>query len=307
MTDDLLPGRALRVAIAAFTDPGQRRAENQDRYLVADLSDRDPDGSLIEGGEGCGGASGTVSFEVGGKGALLMVADGMGGAAGGATASAMACRAVRGLMGTQWGEIRTGTPTDFARHLGAAVEEANRLIHKRSLSDGALQGMGTTATVAGVLDAHLVLAQVGDSRAYLIRDEVATRITRDQSVVQLLQDAGEIDAAEARTDHRANLILQALGTLAEVEVDLTHQPLRRGDRLLLCSDGLSGLVDDDELGGLAGTRPLATVAEELVALANHRGGPDNITVVLAHFEGEALAPPSPDDVVARMPLALEGG
>lgn len=305
MIDDLLPGRTLHMTVAASTDPGRRRSENQDRYLVADLSDRDPDGAVMEGGEGAGGPLGPAQIEVGPRGALLMVADGMGGAAGGATASAMACRAVRGLMATGWGELRNGTPRELGRHLSTAVEEANHLIHTRAETDDQLQGMGTTATVAVALEAHLVLAQVGDSRAYLFREGAITQVTRDQSVVQMLQDAGELDPAEAKTDHRANLILQALGTLPAVKVDVTHQPLRRGDVLLLCSDGLSGLVDDEEMAERMRPAALDETSLALTELANERGGPDNITVVLAHFDGDALVPANPGDPVGRMPLALE--
>lgn len=305
MSGDLLPGRTLRMTVAASTDPGRRRSENQDRYLVADLSDRDPDGALMEGGEGAPGPRGPSGIEVGPRGALLMVADGMGGAAGGATASAMACRAVGGLLSTGWGELRTGTPRELGRHLEIAVEEANRLIHTRSEADERLQGMGTTATVVGVMEGHLVLAQVGDSRAYLMREGTVTQLTRDQSVVQMLQDAGEIDAEEAKTDRRANLILQALGTLPDVKVDVTHQPLRQGDVLLLCSDGLSGLVENDEMAERIRPAALDESATALVHLANERGGPDNITVVLAHFDGDALVPANSGDAVGRMRLELE--
>lgn len=305
MSGEFLPGRTLRMTVAASTDPGRRRSENQDRYLVADLSDRDPDGALMEGGEGAPGPRGPTAIGVGPRGALLMVADGMGGAAGGATASAMACRAVGGLLSTGWGELRTGTPRELGRHLEIAVEEANRLIHTRSEADERLQGMGTTATVVAVMEGHLVLAQVGDSRAYLMRDGAVTQLTRDQSVVQMLQDAGEIDAEEAKTDRRANLILQALGTLPDVKVDVTHQPLRRGDVLLLCSDGLSGLVEGEEMAERIRTAALDESATTLVQLANERGGPDNITVVLAHFDGDALVPANPGDLVGRMRLDLE--
>ncbi len=307
MSHDLLPGRAFGATVAAATHPGQRRTENQDHYLVADLSDRDPDGALAEGGEGANGVTGPSRVEVGPRGLLLMVADGMGGAAGGATASAMACRAIRGLLATGWSELRSGTLHQLARHLSTAVEEANRLIHARSEAEAGLRGMGTTATVAGALDGHLVVAQIGDSRGYLVRDGTATQITRDQSVVQLLQEAGELDAAQARNDHRANLILQALGTLPEVTVDLTHHPLRQGDVLVLCSDGLSGVVEADEMAAAIADRSLADSAERLVALANERGAPDNVTVVVARFGGDALLPPLPDDPVGRMPLALEDG
>lgn len=306
MTLDLLPGRAVAVTVAAATDPGRRRTENQDRFLVADLSRRDPDGGLLEGGEDRPGVQGPREFEVGPLGGLLLVADGMGGAAGGATASAMASRAIHGLMCTQWGEDRSRVPGVFARHLVTALEQANHLIHARAGRESDLTGMGTTATAVGVLDGHLILAQVGDSRAYLVRQEQATQLTRDQSVVQMLQDTGQLGETEARTDRRSNLILQALGTAPAVQVDLTHQPVRRGDVVLLCSDGLSGQVEPDELvRAIADGATLDDAARRLVALANERGGPDNITVVLARFDGDGLAPPGPDEPVGRMPLALD--
>ncbi len=305
MTTDLLPGRALRVEVVAATHPGQRRTENQDQFLVANLDARDPDVPLLHGGDDRTGLHGPAAFEVGPLGGLLLVADGMGGAAGGATASMMAIRVIHGMMSTQWSEERRRVPVIFARHLAAALEQANTLIHNRSRRESELAGMGTTATAVGVLDQHLILGQVGDSRAYLVRGGTATQITRDQSVVQMLRESGALDEAEARLDSRSNLILQALGSSDHVVVDVTHQPLRQGDVILLCSDGLSGEVEDHEIGRMLGTqRPLADAARELVDLANARGGPDNITVVLARFEGDALSPPIDGEPVGRRPLAL---
>ncbi len=306
MTNPLLPDRTVWAEVAAVTDTGRRRTQNQDRFLVADLDGRDPDGALLDGGDERLGLQGPDTFEVGPRGGLLLVVDGMGGPAGGATASAMASRVIHGLMTTQWSEERAYVPDAFARHLVAALEQANALIHARSQREADLNGMGTTATAVGVLDTHLILAQVGDSRAYMVRDGRATQLTRDQSVLQMLRESGAIDEEEARTDRRANLILQALGVARSVTVDLTHQPLRRGDTLLLCSDGLSGQVETDEIAAaLRNGCSLATAGQELVALANERGGPDNITVVLARFDGDALAPPGVDEPVGRMPMTLE--
>lgn len=306
MSHDLLPGRSLLIDVAAVTHPGQRRTENQDRFLVADLAGRDPDAALMEGGEGRPGLQGPTRYVVGPLGSLLLVADGMGGAAGGATASAMASRVIHGLMTTQWVEERTRIPGVFARHLATALKQANHLIHARAQREAELQGMGTTATAVGVLDTHLILAQVGDSRAYLVREGAATQLTRDQSVVQMLRESGQLDEASARLDQRSNLILQALGTTPTVDVDLTYQPLRRNDVVLLCSDGLSGEVTDDEIAGaVREEHSMDGAGQALVDLANARGGPDNITVVLARFDGEALSPPGPDDPVGRKPLVVE--
>ena len=303
----LLPGRDVRVEAIAVTDPGRRRSENQDQFLVADLSYRDPNGPLLHGGDDRPGLHGPEVFTVGELGGLLLVCDGMGGAAGGATASGMAIRVIHGMMSTQWAEERRRIPVHFARHLADALEQANTLIYNRSRRESDLGGMGTTATAVGILDTHLLLGQVGDSRAYLYREGVLTQLTRDQSVVQMLRESGALGAAEARTDRRSNLILQALGSTPQVTVDLTHQSLRKGDVALLCSDGLSGEVEDAEIGRvLAGGRSLETMGQELVDMANDRGGPDNITVILARFEGDALSPPVAGEPVRRNPMALEG-
>jgi protein phosphatase len=149
--------------------------------------------------------------------------------------------------------------------------------------------MGTTATVAGILDAHLYLAQVGDSRAYLVRNGVTTQITKDQSLMQRLVDAGELTEEEAEQSERKNIILQALGPDPRVKVEVTHQELRRGDVLVLCSDGLSGQVKKEEIAQtVAQESSLQAVCDRLITLANERGGPDNITVIAVRFDGDGL-------------------
>jgi protein phosphatase len=168
--------------------------------------------------------------------------------------------------------------------------------------------MGTTATVAGVLGSDLYLAQVGDSRAYLVRNGVTTQITKDQSLMQRLVDAGELTEEEAEQSERKNIILQALGPDPRVKVDLTWQPLCRGDLLLLCSDGLSGQVKKEEIGELAGrVSDLSELCASLITLANERGGPDNITAVAARFTGEGLdEPPTNGGSVGHQVYPLTG-
>jgi protein phosphatase len=184
-------------------------------------------------------------------------------------------------------------PEQFAQHLRGAVEEANEHIHSYSKEHPDVRGMGTTATVAGVLQGTLYLAQVGDSRGYLVREGVATQITKDQSLMQRLVDAGELTEEEAEQSERRNIILQALGPDAKIRVDLTWQELRRGDTLVICSDGLSGQVKREEIAALLQKQPdLEKLCDQLISMANERGGPDNITVVLARFEGEGLPMPS---------------
>jgi len=152
-----------------------------------------------------------------------------------------------------------------------------------------VRGMGTTTTAVGVLGDHVYLAQVGDSRAYLIRGGRAYQLTKDQSLMQRLVEAGELTEEEAARSERRNIILQALGPDPKVKVDLTHQEIRRGDVLVLCSDGLSGQVKKEEIAEIVNSeRDLQAACDRLIALANQRGGPDNITVITARFDGEGL-------------------
>ena len=149
--------------------------------------------------------------------------------------------------------------------------------------------MGTTATIAGLLADTLYLCQIGDSRGYLVRDGVAKQITKDQSLMQKLIEAGELTEEEAAQSERRNIILQALGPEANIKVDLTFQRLRRGDVLVLCSDGLSGQVNRDQIGEVISSEPdLVSACKKLIDLANEAGGPDNITVICARFEGGGL-------------------
>jgi PPM family protein phosphatase len=171
--------------------------------------------------------------------------------------------------------------------------------------------MGTTVTAAGIFGSELYLTQIGDSRAYLVRGVDAIQLTKDQSLMQRLVDAGELTEDEAEQSERRNIILQALGPDPRVKVDLTHQSIRRGDVLILCSDGLSGLVRRDEFAILA--RRHADPPElcaALIDLANARGGPDNITVVAARFDGSGLAEPNGAEVVGyraySMPPSASG-
>jgi serine/threonine protein phosphatase PrpC len=190
----------------------------------------------------------------------------------------------------QWTPVPPAVDT-FVEVLRDATVDANQRLHRYAVAHPEHRGMGTTLTAAGVLDDQLYLVQVGDSRGYLVRDGVARQLTKDQSLIQRLVELGELTAEQAEASTRRNIILQALGPEAQVVVDLTHQPLRDGDLLLLCSDGLSGLVSPDELAALAAAHEdEAALCEALVAQANARGGHDNITVVVARFHGEGLGP-----------------
>jgi protein phosphatase len=149
--------------------------------------------------------------------------------------------------------------------------------------------MGTTVTAAALVDDHLFLAQVGDSRGYILRGDTLVQVTRDQSLVNQLIEAGQLTEEEAETFEHNNIILQALGTSDTVQVDLTYVELRKGDILLLCSDGLSGMVRFDEIRELlkSSVEPL-DICKGLTERANLAGGHDNITVIVVQFDGATL-------------------
>jgi protein phosphatase len=166
--------------------------------------------------------------------------------------------------------------------------------------------MGTTATIAGLLGDRLFLAQVGDSRAYLVRSGQAQQLTKDQSLMQRLVEAGEMTQEEADASDRRNIILQALGPEAQVTIDLTHQQIRRGDTLIICSDGLSGLVRASEIADIATSESdPRTICQRLVDRANELGGPDNSTVITARFDGDALQSSKDDDPVGYLNFPLQ--
>jgi protein phosphatase len=272
---------SVRVSVFGKTDLGRTREHNEDTFLVADLS--------------TGNASlqpEVRNHEIGPRGSLFMVADGMGGAAAGELASAMATDLIYRHMATAWASDGTTTAARFAYHMKEAVELANAHIYSYAREHPEVRGMGTTVTAAGVFGSDLYLTQIGDSRAYLVRGAEAIQLTKDQSLMQRLVDAGELTEDEAEQSERRNIILQALGPDPRVKVDLTYQSLRRGDTLILCSDGLSGLVRREEFAPLVrqhlDPQGLCTA---LIDLANARGGPDNITVITACFEGDGLPEP----------------
>ena len=286
--------KPIKVEVYAKTDLGRTRDHNEDRFLVADLTRRQA--SLLPA---------VRHHEIGPRGSLFVVADGMGGAAAGEVASAMATETVFEHLLQAWGRGPEATAQRFAYRLREAVEVANTRIHTYAAAHPEVRGMGTTTTAVGVLGDHLFLSQVGDSRAYLIRGRQAVQLTKDQSLMQRLVEAGELTEEEAAKSERRNIILQALGPDARVKVDLTHQELRRGDILVLCSDGLSGQVKKEEIAEIAGReRDLQVACDKLIALANERGGPDNITVILARFDGDGLRAPEPSADVGHQVYPL---
>jgi protein phosphatase len=277
---------SIRLRLFGRTDVGRVREHNEDNFLIGDLTRasralEDADRTPV----------------VGERGTVLAVCDGMGGAAAGEVASELAVNIL-------YEKLLEGSPPrdhdDLARRLVRAVEAAGLRIYSEAKLDRQHRGMGTTATVAALLDEYLFLAQVGDSRAYVLRGDRLVQVTRDQSLVNQLIEAGQLTEEEAENFEHNNIILQALGTADSVQVDLTYVQLRRGDTLMMCSDGLSGMVRFDELReGLMANDDPANACQVLVDRANQAGGHDNITCIVAKFEGEALPLPSDQDQVLR--------
>ncbi|MCB9621957.1 MAG: serine/threonine-protein phosphatase [Sandaracinus sp.] len=280
------PSGPISYRLFGIIDVGLVREHNEDNFMTIDLTDGT---NTCWGGEDDPhSGEKLLQGEVRDKGLILAVCDGMGGAAAGEVASKMAVDTVREVMAAG------STPKDrdvFAHRLVYSIEEAGARIFGAAKMDRSRRGMGTTATVAGLLDRVLFVGQVGDSRCYVLRNGALTLVTKDQSLVNQLIEAGQLTEEEAESFEHSNIILQALGTTEEVSVDLTFLELRRGDRLLLCSDGLSGLVHQDMIREVLGDGDdLEAIARRLLEMANAGGGHDNITCVVADVDGEGLAP-----------------
>jgi serine/threonine protein phosphatase PrpC len=274
----------VRVRLFGRTDVGRIREHNEDNFLIADLSQSQR--GLMEN---------IRTHVVGPAGTLFAVCDGMGGAAAGEVASKLAVDII-------YEQMQAGGPPrhreELARRLVRAVEVAGMRIFAEAKLDRNRRGMGTTATAAALVDEYLFLAQVGDSRAYLLRGDKLELVTRDQSLVNQLIEAGQLTEEEAENFEHSNIILQALGTADTVQVDLTVVKLRQGDTLMMCSDGLSGMVRLEELRQalLQNPEPI-DVCKVLTDKANEAGGHDNITVIVAKFEGLPIV--APDDEPAK--------
>jgi len=292
----------MLVELYAKSDVGRVRRGNEDNFLVLDLSNH----QTWTGSDGNSAPAELTRFNLGDRGLVLVVSDGMGGALAGDVASRMAVDSVREmLMGSDSAE-----PCDPSMPLVDCLKNAtvyaNLAIHHRSQEDSRCAGMGATFTGAAVKGDHLDLVQVGDSRAYLIRKDQIRLATKDQSLVQQLVDVGQISESEAETHMFRNVILQALGAQSEVTPVTGRIRLRRGDILLLCSDGLSGKLRSEDIQNiLTDSTDLAGACTELIAEANNRGGEDNITVVLARFLGDDLEEASTDRITIELPQLEE--
>src|SRR5690554_3162006 len=284
------------VVIRAFgaTDVGLVREHNEDNFIFADLAS----------GRTAREHQGIFTTQLEGRGFFAAVCDGMGGAAAGEVASQMGVDTLLEMLGS--GEPPK-TRDEFAQRLVDAIQEAGTRIFGAAKMDRTRRGMGTTSTVAGLVDKVLFVGQVGDSRAYVLRDGELGLITKDQSLVNQLIEAGQLTEEEAESFEHSNIILQALGTTERVAVDLTFLEMRRGDRLMLCSDGLSGLVHSSAIADtLSSINDPEEAARSLIAQANEGGGHDNITCVIIDFDGPGLAPPSGESLPSYQQYPLAG-
>jgi PPM family protein phosphatase len=275
---------AFNIAVYAKTDVGAIRPGNEDNFVVLNLSTADtwiPD--LVANPAGH-----LTAFTQSHYGSLLAVADGMGGALAGEVASRLAVECVRDRM-LELQASPTYSKFPFHERLRLSVELANLYIYQMSNRRAECAGMGATFTAIGLFGTKAYFAQVGDSRAYVIRDGEVQQITRDQSLVGQLVQAGHITEEEAERHTYKNVILQALGAAPHVSVEMDALRLRDMDVLLLCSDGLSNKVRADELKRIVEKAPtLKDACESLIRLANERGGEDNITVLISQLTGDQL-------------------
>lgn len=261
----------IEVSVAARTDTGMVRRANEDAFMIADLS---------SGNFGLGPDMKT--HKIGARGSLLVVSDGMGGAAAGEIASEIAVKTVREFLMTIPADL------DVCEQLKTATEQANSEIRKYAEQHPQCRGMGATLTAVLIQQATAYIAQIGDSRAYLVRAGSIKQLTKDQSLAQAMIDVGAITPDQADTVAQ-NIITQALGIRPTLEVAISSVELVQDDTLIICSDGLSQKVKEEEMLNLVHqTADLTQLCRSLVGLANQRGGEDNITVIAAKFTGELL-------------------
>ncbi len=261
------------VSLTAFgrSDIGRVRGNNADAFVVADLMRPLPILAMPK----------PVRLRVGCRGILLAVSDGMGATEVSEVANYLTLEGLR--LGMPEGEGRSA-----ASALHAGVEKASQRV-RREASDSGLMGMGATLTAVLIHGSRAYVAEVGDSRAYVLRGGHFLQLTGDQDLRRHPLDLEKMTPAEAETPEHENIILQATSTEANVVVERGHFTLRRRDRILLCSDGITTKLSNDEIRTVMLTiGSLDTACNQLIEYANARGGEDNITVILAQMDGEGL-------------------
>ena len=268
------PQKARKIGM--LTDVGQVRTVDEDSILAADLS--------------FGVNSKSSNFH------LLVVADGMGGHAKGEEASKIALSAIsRSVIS----ELVNDTP--FTKLLEQGIQNANQDILDYTTRNPESSGMGTTSVCAIVEGNAVHLANVGDSRAYVISDDEIRRVTKDHSFVQSLVDQGEITEAESREHPQKNVITKAVGIGTSIEADTMRLTLDSDESLLLCCDGVIAHLPDDDIHKIIRDSPdPQTACQEIVDMANERGGSDNISLIILSPEGSDIKEPEPDDATTKI-------
>jgi serine/threonine protein phosphatase PrpC len=249
----------LVVQVVLRTDVGLVRSENQDFGILSA-----PDDPLPEDGA-----------------RLMMVADGMGGHRGGATASRLAANTVKQEF------LHRGAGDDLAASLKQAFEQANATVFNEAQRNPDLRGMGTTGSALVIRDGRAFFAHVGDSRIYLVRDDTIRQLTDDHSLVASMVREGLLTPKEAETHPRRNVLQRSIGVSDQVEVDVSDSfAVQKGDTFILCSDGLHGLVKEEEIKEIARLQ-IEDAADKYVRLVLDRGAPDNVTVIIARVADAA--------------------
>jgi len=282
----------------ATSHVGRVRKGNEDNYLLLHITDSKTWTSSQDTGEFIVESQ---KFEIDDKGLVLAVSDGMGGALAGEVASKMAVDTVsqRFLDNNSVKSTAPENPDEsLIGKLYDATVYANALIHRQGRSDPQYNGMGATFTGIGITPQAVDLVQVGDSRAYLVRGGKIHQITKDQSLVQQLIDAGQIKPEEAETHTLKNVILQALGAQNEIYPVAARLLPQRDDVLLVCSDGLSNKIGSADMQNiiLKNLNQLEKACSELIKVANERGGEDNISLILARLSGDDLPESNEEEI-----------
>jgi serine/threonine protein phosphatase PrpC len=281
LVQEAVPHRKPRLTVAARSDRGRKRENNEDRYLVLRLTrsttpvltNIDPDQLDF------------VSEQVRWG---LAVADGMGGHAAGEVASTLALKMALHLsqQGSQWFvQVGEAEAEALVARMEAILESVDRAINEHSKSASGLAGMGTTLTLAAIDGARLFVFHIGDSRCYLLRGGTLRRLTRDQTMSQELVDAGLLPPEELHTHRMRHVLTQAMGR-GDIVVDAQHLALEDGDRLLLASDGLTDGVPDPVIEEILNRCECEHACDELLQRALEAGGRDNITMIVARVEFE---------------------
>jgi protein phosphatase len=272
----------VRLDVGAKSHPGNVRENNEDQFFVTKASraletmlSSLPSGDVPERAE-------ETNY-------VLVVADGMGGHAAGEVASRLAISSLvhLALEIGDWNFKLTGEATpEVERRTREVVQQVGTMLYQRGREDSELRGMGSTLTAARSLGRDLMIVHVGDSRAYLYRAGHLHRLTRDHTYAQMLVDCGRIEECDVASSGVRHILTNALGGSTEhVDVDVDVLRLESGDRLLLCSDGLTDLVEDDDIGEtLAATQASSDACDRLIQQALDRGGRDNVTVIVAAYE-----------------------